>query len=167
MLELPACKGALCSTTYAGGHQLDLAYSLGFHWRAATLPQVATRDGADSAMTHAQMTTTYPNVTASISLTGYTLETFGSDQQAQFGQRILGLVNASSTEVNFTFTNIRAGSVLFDFEAIFVNGNTTQAQILGTTMLVRGLPTDASTSLHEPCRPVQPQPTFRLEKRTY
>ena len=91
---------------------------------------------ADSAILQVQMSQSFPNVTASVSLTAYTVDSFGDDQQAQFGQRILTMLHASLTEVLFDFTNITAGSVMFKFAATFVNNNTTQAQLLAATLLV-------------------------------
>ena len=88
-------------------------------------------------MGHLQASTSYPNVTAHISLAAYHMVEFDSEKQTQFGQQVLNHFNASSGDVLVNITNPKEGSVEFDFAAIFANGNENQAQELGGIFLVR------------------------------
>lgn len=84
-----------------------------------------------------QDTTSFPNVTASVSLATYTLDSFNSSAQAGFGNKVLSHFNTSSADIIFNFTNIKAGSITFDFVAVFTDGKETEAEELGAILLVR------------------------------
>lgn len=93
--------------------------------------------GTDAFCMDLQETSSFPNVTASVFLATYSLASFDSNAQAEFGNKVLSYFNTSSANIVFNFTNVRDGSITFDFAAVFTDGKESDAREFGAILLVR------------------------------